>query len=168
MPNRRRFLQSATSLPLLGGLRGVANAATVKRDYFAELGVRPFINAGGTYTMFTASLMTPETMQAIDYCSKYFVHLDELHDRVGERIASLIGCEAALVSSGAASALSLGTAACVAGTNEEFIRRLTDTTGMKNEVIVLSEHRYGYEKVVRNCGTSFYEVDTRDNIERAL
>jgi len=168
MPNRRRFLQSATSLPLLGGLRGVANAATVKRDYFAELGVRPFINAGGTYTMFTASLMTPETMQAIDYCSKYFVHLDELHDRVGERIATLIGCEAALVSSGAASALTLGTAACIAGTNPDFIHRLPDTTGMKNEVIIQKAHRYGYDHAVRNCGIRFIEVETRDELEHAI
>ncbi len=168
MPNRRRFLQSATSLPLLGGLRGVANAATVKRDYFAELGVRPFINAGGTYTMFTASLMTPETMQAIDYCSKYFVHLDELHDRVGERIASLIGCEAAMVSSGAASALTLGTAACMAGTNPDFIHRLPDTNGMKNEVIIQKAHRYGYDHAVRNCGIRFIEVETREELEHAI
>ena len=168
MPNRRRFLQSATSLPLLGGLGGVGIAATVKRDYFAELGVRPFINAGGTYTMFTASLMTPETMQAIDYCSKYFVHLDELHDRVGERIASLIGCEAAMVSSGAASALSLGTAACVAGANPDFIHRLPDSSGMKNEVIIQKAHRYGYDHAVRNCGIRFIEVETRDELEHAI
>jgi L-seryl-tRNA(Ser) seleniumtransferase len=140
----------------------------VKRDYFAELGVRPFINAAGTYTALTASLMAPEVMQAIDYSSKYFVHLSELHDRVGERIASLIGCEAALVSAGAASALTLGTAACMTGTNEEFIRRLPDTTGMKTEVIIQKSHRYGYDHAVRNCGTRFVEVETRDELEHAI
>src|SRR5579872_2807620 len=109
MPNRRNFLQGLSSVPLLGGLGISGSAAAVaKRDYFAELGVRPFINAAGTYTALTASLMAPEVMQAIDYCSKYYVHLGELHDRVGERIAQLIGCEAALVSAGAASALTLG------------------------------------------------------------
>jgi D-glucosaminate-6-phosphate ammonia-lyase len=131
MPNRRRFLQGVSAVPFLSGL-GRSAPALVKRDYFAELGVRPFINAAGTYTALTASLMAPEVMQAIDYSSKYFVHLSELHDRVGERIASLIGCEAALVSAGAASALTLGTAACMTGTNEEFIRRLPDTAGMKS------------------------------------
>src|SRR5919197_373076 len=92
MPNRRRFLQGLSTLPFVGG---VGVSATVKRDYFRELGVRPFINAAGTYTTLTASLMLPEVTQAIDYSAKYFVPLNDLHDAVGKRIASLIGCEAA-------------------------------------------------------------------------
>src|SRR5207245_693576 len=110
---------------------------------------------------------TPEIIQASGYCSKYFVHLDELHDRVGERIASLIGCEAAMVSSGAASALTLGTAACMAGTNADFIQRLPDTTGMKNEVIIQKAHRYGYDHAVRACGIKMVEVVTPEEMERA-
>jgi L-seryl-tRNA(Ser) seleniumtransferase len=165
MPNRRRFLQGLSTVPFLGS---VGRAAPAKRDYFSELGVRPFINAAGTYTALTASLMAPEVMQAIDYSSKYFVHLVELQDRVGERIASLIGCEAALVSAGAASALTLGTAGCMTGTNEEFIRRLPDTAGMKTEVIVQKSHRYGYDHAVRDCGTKFIEVETRAELEGAI
>src|ERR1051325_5851628 len=166
MPNRRRFIQSVSAAPLLASK--TAGAAPLKRDFFKELGVRPFINAAGTYTALTASLMAPEVMQAIDYSSKYFVHLSELHDRVGERIASLIGCEAALVSAGAASALTLGTAACMTGTNEEFIRRLPDTAGMKTEVIIQKAHRYGDDHAVRNCGTRFIEVESRDELEHAI
>jgi L-seryl-tRNA(Ser) seleniumtransferase len=167
MPNRRHFLQGLSAMPLLGNVAKSA-PTMVKRDYFAELGVRPFINAAGTYTTLTASLMAPEVMQAIDYCSKQYVHLIELHDRVGERIASLIGCEAALVSAGAASALTLGTAACMTGANEELIRRLPDTTGMKTEVIIQKSHRYGYDHAVRNCGTHFVEVETREQLENAV
>src|SRR5713226_2659230 len=165
MPNRRRFLQGISSLPLLAA---PGHAATVKRDYFKELGIRPFINAAGTYTTLTASLMQPEVVQAIEYASKQFVHLIDLHDAVGQRIASLIGCEAAMISAGAASALTLGTAACMTGTNQEFIRRLPDTTGMKTEVIVQKSHRYGYDHAVRNCGIRFVEVETRDELERAV
>jgi D-glucosaminate-6-phosphate ammonia-lyase len=165
MSNRRRFLQGVTTLPFLGN---IGRSAPVKRDYFAELGVRPFINAAGTYTVLTASLMTPECMQAIDYSSHYFVHLNELHDRVGERIATLIGCEGAMVSAGAASALTLGTAACMTGTNEELVRRLPDTTGMKTEVIIQKSHRYGYDHAVRNCGIRFVEVESREDLERAI
>src|SRR5258706_15888029 len=116
MRNRHHFPQGLSAMSLLGNVAQSAPTSAppiVKRDYFAELGVRPFINAAGTYTALTASLMAPEVMQAIDYCSKQYVHLIELHDRVGERIASLIGCEAAMVSAGAASALTLGTAACM-------------------------------------------------------
>jgi L-seryl-tRNA(Ser) seleniumtransferase len=145
-----------------------STAATVKRDYFKELGIRPFINAAGTYTTLTASLMQPEVVQAIDYASKQFVHLIDLHDAVGKRIASLIGCEAAMVTAGAASALTLGTAACMTGTNQDFIRRLPDTTGMKTEVIIQKSHRYGYDHAVRNCGIRFVEVETREELERAI
>jgi D-glucosaminate-6-phosphate ammonia-lyase len=171
MPNRRLFLQGLSGLSL--GSMGAASvgrsaAAPVKRDYFSDLGVRPFINAAGTYTALTASLMAPEVMAAIEYSSKHFVHLNELHDRVGERIASLIGCEAALVSAGAASALTLGTAACMTGDNQEFIRRLPETTGMKTEVIIQKAHRYGYDHAVRNCGTHFVEVETRGQLENAV
>ena len=165
MPNRRRFLQGISSLPLLAT---PGAAATVKRDYFKELGIKPFINAAGTYTTLTASLMQPEVVQAIEYASRQFVHLIALHDAVGQRIASLIGCEAAMVTAGAASALTLGTAACMTGTNQDFIRRLPDTTGMKNEVIIQKEHRYGYDHAIRNCGIRFVEVETREDLERAI
>jgi L-seryl-tRNA(Ser) seleniumtransferase len=167
MPNRRRFL---TTLPASGlALAPAANAAkSSSRDYFKELGVRPFLNAAGTYTTLTASLMLPEVVDAINYASKTFVRLGELHDAVGQRIASLIGCEAALVSSGAAGALTVGTAACLTGTDEEKIRRLPDLTGMKSEVIIQKTHRYGYDHAVRNCGIRFVEVETREELERAI
>jgi uncharacterized pyridoxal phosphate-dependent enzyme len=165
MPNRRRFLQGLSSLPLMAT---PSVASPVRRDYFKELGIRPFINAAGTYTTLTASLMQPEVVQAIDYASKQFVHLIDLHDAVGKRIASLIGCEAAMVTAGAASALTLGTAACMTGTNQEFIRRLPDTTGMKTEVVIQKSHRYGYDHAVRNCGIRFVEVETREELERAI
>ncbi len=138
------------------------------RDYFKELGVRPFINAAGTYTTLTASLMHPEVVEAMEYASRQFVHLQDLHDAVGRRIASLIGCEAAMVSSGAAAALTLGTAACMTGTNQEFIRRLPDTAGMKAEVIVQKAHRFGYDHAVRNCGIRFVEVETVADLEGAI
>ena len=169
MFDRRRFLRSASSVPVLGSLfSSSAAGAAMKRDYFKELGVRPFINAAGTYTTLTASLMHPEAVQAIDYASKVFVRLADVHDAVGKRIAELTGAEAAMVSSGAAGALVVGTAACVAGKNPEFIQRLPDTTGMKNEVIVQKTHRYGYDHAVRACGIRFVEVETREELERAV
>src|SRR5262245_10319847 len=115
MWSRRRFLESLSSLPIVGGLVGAGSAATAvvaakgNRDYLRELGVRPFINAAGTYTAMTASLMPPEVMDAINYASRHYVMLDELHDKVGERLATLLKCQAAMVTSGAASALTLGT-----------------------------------------------------------
>src|SRR5512143_4043635 len=169
MPNRRTFLQTLSGLPLIGGLMPATPLlAATKRDYLKELGVRPIINAAGTFTMFTASLMPPEVVLAWEYGSRHYVRLNELHDAVGRRLAELIGCEAAMVSAGAASGLTLGTAACVTGTNQDFIHRLPDTTGMKTEVILQKTHRFGYDHAIRNCGIKLIEIETRDELEKAV
>ncbi len=176
MPNRRNFLQALSGAPLLSArLPGTAPArdaapALAARDYFKELGVRPFINAAGTYTVLTASLMLPEVVAAIEYASKSYVPLHDLHDAVGKRIASLLGVEAAMVTSGAAAALTVGTAACITGTNQAWIRRLPDIAGtdMKSEVIIQRSHRYGYDHAVRNCGVTLVEVDTAGDVDRLV
>ena len=89
MANRRTFIRRMASAPLAGAvIHGSAAAAVPNRDHFKELGVRTFINAAGTYTALTASLMQPEVVAAIEYASKQFVPLHELQDKVGERIAA--------------------------------------------------------------------------------
>jgi L-seryl-tRNA(Ser) seleniumtransferase len=143
-------------------------AAAARRDYFRDLGIRPFINAAGTYTAMTASLMPPEVIDAIEYASKHYVMLSELQDKVGERIASLVHAEAAMVTSGAASALTLGTAAVLTGTDERKIVDLPNLATMKSEVIIQKSHRFGYDHAVRNCGVKLIEVETREDLERAI
>ncbi len=141
------------------------------RDYFKELGVRPFINAAGTFTALTASLMRPEVMDAMNYASKQFVPLNDLHNAVGKRIAEMIGSEAAMVTSGAAAALTLGTASCITGKNPDLIKRIPDLAGVpgtKTEVIIQKAHRYGYDHAVRNCGVKMIEVETAEELERAI
>src|SRR5216117_2431282 len=175
MWSRRHFLETISAWPLVGGFTAAstARAATAAgrkggRDYFAELGVRPFINAAGTYTAMTASLMPPEVMAAINYASTQYVMLDELHDRVGQRIATLLRSEAAMVTAGAASALTLGTAGILTGTDRQKTVDLPDLSGMKSEVIIQKSHRFGYEHAVRNCGVRLVEVETRDDLKRAI
>jgi L-seryl-tRNA(Ser) seleniumtransferase len=172
MWSRRHFLRSA-GLPAVGGFFGAGTAPISAaaadrgraRDYFRELGVRPFINAAGTYTAMTASLMPREVMEAINYASEHYVMLDELHDRIGERIATLVHSEAAMVTSGAASALTLGTAAVLTGMDRQKMIDLPNLTGMKSEVIIQKSHRFGYDHAVRNCGVHLVEVETRDDLE---
>ena len=175
MWSRRRFLETISGLPLVGGFvaavtapAAAAPAARGGRDYLNELGVRPFINAAGTYTAMTASLMLPEVMDAITYASKHYVMLDELHDKVGERIAGRLRCEAAMVTSGAAAALTLGTAGVLTGTDRQKMIDLPDLTGMKSEVVIQKSHRFGYDHAVRNCGVRLVEVETREDLERAV
>jgi len=170
--NRRGFLQALASVPGLGALMPASLLAAKsgkasKRDVYKELGIRPLINAAGTYTTLSASLMPREAVEAVESAARQYVNVPELHDVVGKKIAALIGCEGALVTAGAASALTLGTAACVAGKDQEKIRRLPDTTGMKNEVLIQKSHRYGYDHAVRNVGIKMIEVETREELERA-
>src|SRR4051812_14264343 len=103
MADRRLFLK----LPLIGGLLPGGAKDAAKRDYLKDLGVRPFINAAGTYTALTASLMPREVMEAMDQASRRFVRLGDMQDAVGRRIAELLECEAAMVTSGAAGALTI-------------------------------------------------------------
>jgi uncharacterized pyridoxal phosphate-dependent enzyme len=172
MWSRRRFLEIVSGFPLVGGIIGASApsvaAAPKGREYFAEVGVRPFINAAGTYTAMTSSLMPPEVMEAISYASRHYVMLDELHDRIGEKIASLLKCEAAMVTSGAASALTLGTAAILTGTDRQKVVSLPNLAGMKSEVLIQKSHRFGYDHAVRNCGLRMVEVETRDDLELAI
>ena len=172
MWTRRRFLESISAMPVVGGFIGAsatpAAAAGRGRDYLRELGVRPFINAAGTYTAMTASLMPPEVMDAINYASKHYVMLDELHDKVGERIAKLVQAEGAMVTAGAASALTLGTAAVLTGGDNQKIVDLPNLANMKSEVIMQKSHRFGYDHAVRNCGVQIVEVETREDLERAV
>jgi uncharacterized pyridoxal phosphate-dependent enzyme len=175
--SRRRFLEVVSSVPVIGNVAALVGAGTVRAeasavmgapDYFRDLGVRPFINASGTYTAMTASLMPPEVMDAINYASKHYVMLEELQAKVGERIATLVHAEAAMVTSGAASALTLGTAAVLTGSDQKKMIELPDLSNMKSEVIIQKSHRFGYDHAVRNCGVRLVEVETREDLERAV
>ena len=174
MTKRRDLLKGLMTLPLMGAMTGNEAFAKVEpgdfeRDYFKELGVRTFINAAGTYTALTASLPHPEVVKAINYAALQFVKLEELQDKVGERIAELLKCEGAMVTAGAASAITLGTAAVLTGGDPQKAERIpTDLTGMKSEVIIQKSHRVGYDHAVRNCGVKMIEVETRKELESAI
>src|SRR6266699_284293 len=138
-------------------------------DYYQKLGVTPFINAAGTYTVLTASIMPDEVQTAVALAAKRPVNLNELHDAAGAYLAKQLRCEAALVTAGAAAALVVGTAACVTMGNDSAILNIpTDMNGLKNEVIVQKTHRYGYDHAIRNCGVRFVEVETLPQYEQAF
>jgi len=164
--NRRRFLKSMAALPGAAAVPLPTQAQATPRDVYQELGIRPLINAAGTYTYLSASLMPRPVVEAIESASRRFVNLGELQGAVGRKISALLGCEAALVTGGAASALMLATAACVAGKDRTKIARLPDTTGMKNEVLIPKAHRNGYDHAIRNVGVRIVEVDTAEDVTR--
>ena len=67
--------------------------------------------------------------------SQHYVHLDELAEAIGARLAELTQAEWGLVTSGCAAALMHATAACVAGGNADLHVRMPDLRGFpKDEV----------------------------------
>lgn len=180
---RRDLLKGLTVLPLAGGILSsesvaaatlplIANAtsAAAKRDLFKELGVRTFINAKATLTMMTGSLMQDEVLDAIKNSSRRYCMLDELQDKVGAKIAELCHAEAATVTSGAFSAIMLGTAGVLSGldANKAAMIPHLEGSGMKTEVILQKGHNIGYYQAMKNCGVTMVWVETREELERAI
>jgi L-seryl-tRNA(Ser) seleniumtransferase len=137
-------------------------------DPYRALGVRPFINCCSVRTMHGGSLMLPEVRAAMDAASRQFVNLDELMEAAGRRIAELTGAEWGIVTCGSAAAVALGTAACVAGNDPVRMLRLPFTDGMVNRVIIPRKQRFAYDQAVRMIGCRIVEIDTREELDRAL
>ena len=99
MTGRRAFLKGMSTLPAAAvlPLREAKPKSTVGRDYYREIGVKPFINAAAAYSALGGRNMWPAVVEAMEYARKRNVIMKELQDAVGKRIASLIGCEAAMV-----------------------------------------------------------------------
>ncbi|MCC8411223.1 aminotransferase class V-fold PLP-dependent enzyme [Mucilaginibacter sp. UR6-1] len=163
---RRNVIKSLSMLPFAGALTAKAASAVTpeaapasKRDFFKELGVTPVINASVTMTFLSGSLMLPEVLEAINSTSHDFANLYELQDKVGAKIAEMLHCEAAMVTSGAACAMVLGTAACITGTDEQKIKMLPNLPGARPEVIMQKSHRYLFDQAVLTTGAKIIEVE---------
>lgn len=176
MLSRRKLVKRLSVVPVVGGLisAGVpANAlsgtsAFKKRDLFKELGVTPVINASVTMTFLSGSLMEPEVLEAINSTAHDFANMYELQDKVGAKIAEMLQCEAAMVTSGAACAMTLATAACITGMNEDLINQLPNLPGPQKEVIIQKSHRYLFDQAVRSAGVKLVEVDGEGEMEKAF
>jgi D-glucosaminate-6-phosphate ammonia-lyase len=168
--SRRRFLKASAATTAAAG--SLASAAPVPpssdASIYTRLGVRPVINGVGVVTHLGGSLMPREVVEAMDQASRHFVSLTELQTKVGARIAELLGVPAAMVTCGCASAITMGTAACVAMGDPEKLRRLPDTTGMKNEIVQQKSHRGGYEQQMLLVGTKIVWVETIEELRRVI
>jgi L-seryl-tRNA(Ser) seleniumtransferase len=148
---------------------GATPVPTKGVDYYEKLGLVPFINAAGTYTILSASTMPDEVQAAVALAAQKPVHLLELHEATGTYLAQKLRCGGALVTSGASAGLTLGTAACMTLGNKEAIVSIpTDVSGLKNEVIVQKAHRYEYDHAMRNCGVKVVEVETLEQYQSAF
>ena len=139
---RRDLIKYLSLTPLVAGANVLAPAPVLaapaspfaKRDLFKELGVRTFINAAGTYTAMTGSLMHDYVTETILNSSTDFCMMDELQDKVGEKIAALVHSESAVVTTGAFSAMTLGLAGILTGMDLKKRRATTAPGRNRHEV----------------------------------
>ena len=138
-------------------------------DVYRSIGVRPLINGRGTFTIISGSTMLPEVRAAMDAAAQQYVHLDELTEAVGARLAALTGAEWGLVTNGCSAGLTLATAACLAGGSPDLHVRLPDLTGFaKDEAIIPTHSRNVYDAAIRAVGARVIEVATPAELEAAL
>jgi D-glucosaminate-6-phosphate ammonia-lyase len=166
--SRRKFFQATAALTASAAAPAGPAAEPQGDNIYTRIGVRPLINGVRTVTVLGGSIMPPEVTRAMEEAGKYFVSIPELQKKAGARIAELLGVPAAMITAGAASAMTVGTAACVTGGDKEKLRRLPDTTGMKNEVIQQRSHWDGYQAQMLQVGTKIVWVKTREELDAAI
>ena len=175
-PNdRRSFLKMMAAAPLfvtiasrsLADTVAAAKAKSFGANVYSRLGVRPFINGRGTWTYLSGSLELPEVREAAEQASKQFVDMFELQRAAGKRLAELSGAESGMVTSGSAGAMASATAACIAGSDPKNIWQLPDTTGLKNEVVMLGG-RSAFDNAIRLAGAKLILAPTVGDLQPAI
>jgi uncharacterized pyridoxal phosphate-dependent enzyme len=172
---RRSFVKWAAAFPLLAqvGLQetlgtGWAEVARNSTDnIYTRLGVKPLINGRGTWTYLSASLELPEVRAAQVEASQHFVNIFDLQRAVGKRLAELTGAESGMITSGAAGAMAVATAGCIAGTDPDKIWQLPNTDGLKNEVVMVGG-RSVFDSAIRLAGAKLVLAESTEQIPNAI
>lgn len=142
-------------------------------NIYKELGARPVINAIGSVTMLGGSTPAPEVREAMAQADGAYIPLMELEEKAGGAIAEMVDVPAAYITSGAGSALTLATAAAMAGDDDDKIQQLPNTAGMKNEILIQRRHRYWYDRCLELAGAKLVnfgseEETTEEDLANAI
>ena len=131
-------------------------------DLFRELGIRRYINAHDTYTVYGGSRMTERTLDAMRSAAESFVDFTELERAAGERIAAMTRNEGAFVTNGAAGALQLAAAVCICRGDEYVYRQLPwGGEGCRDFVVQHCQHN-AYDKAIEGAGGRIVEIGDAD------
>ena len=142
-------------------------------NIYEMVSAKPIINAIGSVTMLGGSTPIPEVKRAMDLADSSYIPLIELEEKAGEFLSDFIGVPAAYITSGAGSALTLATAAIMAGDDDKLIEQLPNTDGMKNEILIQKKHRYWYDRCLEAAGAKLIEFGseiktTEKDLEEAI
>jgi L-seryl-tRNA(Ser) seleniumtransferase len=177
--SRRRFLEwsqaafAAVSAAGFPASRAQALATSengnLADDYYEKLGVERIINAAGPATALSGAVMPAQVQRAVARAALHPVVLQDLQKASGQYIARRLRCEGAMVTSGAAAALTLATAACITAAKEIKPDEIPEQVlAMNCEVIVQKAHRYEFEHAILLCGVRLVEVATIADYKRAF
>lgn len=175
-PTRRNFLQNTATAAALTTAAGATTCGdqaqstvnTPATMTYEDLGVRRVINGRGTVTVLGGSVMPAEVVAAMVDAARSHVHFPDLQRKAGAKIAEMIGVPAAMISCGAASAMTCGTAACLHRGDRKKATQLPDVTDIPNEIISQKAHRCGYEAQMWLTGARTVWVETREELEAAI
>jgi L-seryl-tRNA(Ser) seleniumtransferase len=173
MFHRRDLFRRGSLMALAGSFAGgVRRLAAAPLEFganmYRSIGVRPIINARGTFTIITGSQTLPEVKKAMEEASRSYVQMDELMDGVGKRLAEISGAEWGIVSNGCCAGVTNCTLASIAGFNPERMQKIPDLAGLKNEVVIPSYSRNVYDHAVRMTGVKIVEVKDASELATAF
>ena len=182
--NRREIIKQLGVFPIVGSLLAsetmlgntfkefspiYSGPFSGDRTIYDAIGVVTIINCRGTFTILGGSTERPEVLKAIEASSGYFVQYDELAFGIGQRLAELTKAPWGMVSAGCAAGLKHVTAACISGGNPEKLLKIPNLDGLeKTEVISPRYSRNVYDHGIRNIGVTMIDVDTPEEMERAI
>jgi len=131
-------------------------------DIRHSLGLRPVINVSGTMTALGASIIVPQAIEAMVNIMPQFVEVDELQKKASAVIARLCNAEAGFVTASCSAGITLAVAGAMTGDDLHAVERLPDTTGLRNEVAIMTGHMVSYgapiEQGIRLAGASVVPV----------
>jgi uncharacterized pyridoxal phosphate-dependent enzyme len=176
--NRRKFVQRSVMAGVAGSLlpnvslaeKSPVSSVPTGPNLYEAIGVRPLINAKGTYTIISGSLSLPEVKQAMEEASHHYVNMDELMAAVGARLAAITGAEWGIVTAGCAAAIAGATAASIAGTDPEKSQKMPYLVkgNLKNQVIIPKHSRNPYDIGSRLLGVEVVEVNSPEQLQAAM
>jgi L-seryl-tRNA(Ser) seleniumtransferase len=135
------------------------NSRAIGVGAYELLGVRRVVNAAGIYTDLGGSVLPAAVREAVHEVNGSFASMTELLERSGERIASLLGVDAARVVPGASAGIALSVGACMTQAVGPLMEQLPDTSGMRSDVLMQPGHHYKYDRCARMTGARIVESD---------
>ena len=163
-PNERQLYICQTYLVtnIRGAVLSLFGDGDQEMDIYEILGVKKYINAHDTYTVYGGSRMAPNTLEAMAGAAQHFVDIAELQRVLGDRLARMTHNDAAYITNGASGGILLAAVVCMTGGDMYKYSLLPDADSMKNEIIVMRCQRNAYDKALAASGARVVEIGDAD------